>query len=106
VFAVTSDYTEDELKAVLVLHDGASFDAVDIVRDLYQRMPYFMVPRYYEVTAQLPRTPTHKVIKHALRARGVTPATWDAHAAGFRITRDRLIEPSTQSTQTLAEEHP
>jgi crotonobetaine/carnitine-CoA ligase len=56
-------------------------------------MPYFMVPRYYEVVTDLPRTPTHKVVKHALRAAGVTPATWDAEASGYRITRDRLVTP-------------
>jgi crotonobetaine/carnitine-CoA ligase len=94
VVAVASEYSEDELKAVLVLHRDAAFDPATMLRDLYERMPYFMVPRYYEVTRDLPRTATHKVMKQPLRARGITPETWDAEAHGFRITRDRLIEPA------------
>jgi crotonobetaine/carnitine-CoA ligase len=95
VVAVASELTEDELKAVLVLRDECPFSPVEILRDLYRRMPYFMVPRYYEVVETLPRTPTHKVMKQQLRTQGITTATWDAHAAGFRILRNRLVEPSS-----------
>jgi crotonobetaine/carnitine-CoA ligase len=94
VVAVASEHTEDELKAVLVLREGATFDANEMLRDLYHRMPYFMVPRYFEVVDSLPRTPTHKVMKHQLRAAGVTATTWDATAAGFRVTRHQLVEPT------------
>lgn len=94
VVAVPSEYTEDDLKAVLVLRPEAAFDPAAMLRDLYERMPYFMVPRYYEVLSALPRTSTHKVIKHELRARGITATTWDAEANGFRITRERLEVPT------------
>jgi acyl-CoA synthetase (AMP-forming)/AMP-acid ligase II len=94
VVAVAGEHTEDELKAVLVLREGASFDPNEMLRDLYHRMPYFMVPRYFEVVDSLPRTPTHKVMKHRLRTAGVTAATWDATAAGFRVTRHQLVEPT------------
>jgi len=45
------------------------------------------VPRYIEIVDQLPLTPTQKIQKHKLRDRGVTPATWDAIAQGFKAER-------------------
>ena len=36
-----------------------------------------MVPRYVDVVADLPRTPTEKIRKDVLRDRGVTATTWD-----------------------------
>jgi crotonobetaine/carnitine-CoA ligase len=36
-----------------------------------------MVPRYVEYIAELPKTPTAKVRKQALRDAGVTPGTYD-----------------------------
>jgi crotonobetaine/carnitine-CoA ligase len=40
-----------------------------------------MVPRYVDLVAALPRTPTEKVEKAVLRERGVTTTTWDGEAA-------------------------
>ena len=49
-----------------------------------------MLPRFVRVTAELPKTPTHKVEKHRLRADGLTPDTWDREAAGVTVRRERL----------------
>ena len=46
-----------------------------------ERMARHMVPRYVDLVDRLPRTPTEKVEKAALRRRGVTPTTWDGEAA-------------------------
>ena len=46
------------------------------------RLPYFAVPRYIDVLADLPRTENGKVQKYKLRERGVTPQTWDRRPAG------------------------
>jgi crotonobetaine/carnitine-CoA ligase len=48
-----------------------------------------MVPRYVEVRADLPRTPTQKVIKHVLRQSGVGAGVWDREAAGIAVRRPR-----------------
>ena len=37
-----------------------------------------MVPRYIELADELPKTPTEKIRKIALREAGITSATWDA----------------------------
>ena len=43
-------------------------------------MALFMVPRYVRILAALPKTPTERVQKFALRAEGVTPDTYDREA--------------------------
>lgn len=68
---------EDELKAVLV--GSATADAIWAWCD--ERLPYFAVPRYVELVDELPKTPTAKVQKTALRATGVGPTTADRGAA-------------------------
>ena len=49
--------------------------------------PYFLVPRYIELVAELPHTPTGRVQKYLVRPRGVTAATWDRDAVGFVVER-------------------
>jgi crotonobetaine/carnitine-CoA ligase len=92
IIAVPSEHLEDDIKAVIVLADDAVFDPEDILRDLVHRLPYFMVPRYYEALQELPMTATHKVSKVDLRKAGITPGTWDCEAHGFTVTRAGLRE--------------
>ena len=94
VVPVAGEFADDEIKAVLVLEPGVDFRPEAILADLYERMPHFMVPRYYEAVAALPYTPTHKVRKSELRAEGVTVDTWDCEQAGYRITRRALVAPA------------
>lgn len=93
VVAVPSDVAEDDVKAVIVLAPDSAFNPHEMLRQLYRRMPYFMVPRYIEVVDALPWTQTHKVQKAVLRAQGLSDNVWDCEAAGFRITRHELIGP-------------
>ena len=51
------------------------------------KVPYFAVPRYIELRADLPRNPVGRVLKFELRDDGVTDATWDREAAGFTFER-------------------
>ncbi len=88
--AVAADIGEDEVKIVVVRNPDAALTEEALLRHCAAEMPYFMVPRFIEFRADLPRTPTQKVRKVALRADGVTAATWDREAAGFRVNRDGL----------------
>ena len=88
--AVAADVGEDEVKVVVVRTPGADMTEEALLRHCAAEMPYFMVPRFIEFRADLPRTPTQKVRKVALRAEGITAATWDREAAGFKVTRDGL----------------
>jgi crotonobetaine/carnitine-CoA ligase len=80
--AVPSEHVEDEIKVVVVLKDGCTVSELELAEFMADTVPYFMVPRYIEITKELPRTPTAKVKKNELRAQGVKNA-WDAEAAGF-----------------------
>jgi crotonobetaine/carnitine-CoA ligase len=78
---------EAELKVCVVLHPGETVEPEALARFVNENAPHFFVPRYVEFMEDLPRTPTGRVQKFKLRERGVTPATWDARAAGFVVDR-------------------
>jgi crotonobetaine/carnitine-CoA ligase len=86
-FAVPSELGEDEVMVAVVRRDGSRLPAEDLVRSLEARLAYFAIPRYVEFVAGLPLTPNGKVRKAVLREHGVTDATWDADAAGYRAPR-------------------
>ncbi|WP_224766362.1 AMP-binding protein [Nocardioides campestrisoli] len=86
VVAVPAELGEDEIKAVVVPREGREVDPAALIRFVAERMPYFMVPRYVEVVAELPKTPTQKIQKHMLR-RPVDTAVWDREAAGIHVSR-------------------
>jgi len=79
--------SEAELKVAVVLKPGATLTPEALARFVNETAPYFFVPRYVEFLDALPHTPTGRVQKYKLRERGVTPETWDAVAAGFRVER-------------------
>ncbi|HYB08154.1 MAG TPA: AMP-binding protein [Alphaproteobacteria bacterium] len=87
VIPVSSDETEQEVMAVVVPKPGHRMTPEALIDFLAPRMAYFMVPRYIELALELPKTPTGKIQKYGLRARGVTPATWDRVAAGIVLKR-------------------
>jgi crotonobetaine/carnitine-CoA ligase len=78
---------EAELKVCVVLKPDAQATPEEIARFVNDNAPHFFVPRYIEFIDELPQTPTGRVQKFKLRERGVTPGTWDARAAGFRVER-------------------
>jgi crotonobetaine/carnitine-CoA ligase len=59
---------------------------------MVEKLPYFMVPRYYEAVEVFPMTQTHKVQKGELRKVGITESTWDCEANGLIVTRSGLKE--------------
>jgi len=75
-FAVPSDLTEDDVMVALILHSD-QVDLEEIGDFAEENLPFYAVPRYYDVRSELPRTETHKVRREALRESGVTPTTWD-----------------------------
>lgn len=79
--------SEAELKVAVVLKPGECLAAEELARFINDNAPYFFVPRYIEFVDELPRTPTGRVQKFALRERGVTPDTWDAVRENFTIRR-------------------
>jgi len=81
VYPVRSELAEDEVMAAVVAREGEAIDPAELVGFCRSRLPYFAIPRYVEVVADLPRTENGKVQKFRLRERGVTAAAWDRQAA-------------------------
>ncbi|HEY1974654.1 MAG TPA: AMP-binding protein [Pseudonocardia sp.] len=79
--------TDDEVKAWLLVAGGHDLDFAGLLKYCADRLPHFMVPRYFEVTIEFPRTPSGRVKKHELRALGNSDTTWDREANGYTVTR-------------------
>lgn len=79
VFGIDSEHTEQEVMAAVVLRQGETLSPETLIGFLEPRMPRFMLPRYVQMLDELPRTPTGKIQKFELRARGPRLA-WDRTA--------------------------
>ena len=88
--AVPSELAEDDVMVIVAPVAGRTIDPAEVVEFLKPRMAYFMIPRYVRVLPSLPKTPSNKVLKHELRAEGITADTWDREAHGIRIKGERF----------------
>ncbi|MDZ7839711.1 MAG: AMP-binding protein [Gammaproteobacteria bacterium] len=88
VVPVDSEHTEQEVKAYIVLKEGAgAFDHEAFIRFLEPRMAYFMIPRFVEIVDALPKTQTGKIQKFELRGRPNSKDTWDRVSAGVKLSK-------------------
>ena len=87
VHAVASEVSEDDVKATLVLREGAALTEEQLCRWAIDRLPFYAVPRYIEFRAALPLSETGRATKHILKEEGVTAGTWDREAASLRFER-------------------
>jgi len=82
VIGVPAGRDEEEIKVIAVPADGHDPDPEKLIKQLEDRVPGFMLPRYIEFVASLPRTEvTDRVQKARLREQPLTPATWDRRAS-------------------------
>ena len=87
VHSVLSELSEDEVKATIVLADGAAITEEELCRWSVDYLPYYAVPRYIEFRGSLPINPLNKVMKYELRDEGVTPTTWDRNDSDFQLVK-------------------
>jgi crotonobetaine/carnitine-CoA ligase len=85
VVGVPSELSEEEVKAFCVPPDGVELDFAELHAYAAARLAAFKVPRYWQVLAELPRTPTARVAKHRLPA-GHQSGEYDAEAAAAGTT--------------------
>jgi carnitine-CoA ligase len=79
VVGVPSDLSEEDVKAFVVAAPGHAVDATGLHEFARQRLARFKVPRYFEVVADLPHTPTGRLAKHQLsRDRTATEVDMEA----------------------------
>jgi crotonobetaine/carnitine-CoA ligase len=86
---VPSEFEADDDIKITVVCGATQLDPEALLAHLASRLPHYMVPRYVEFRDALPRTPTQKVQKAALRADGAAH-TWDRRAA--RVSVRALID--------------
>jgi crotonobetaine/carnitine-CoA ligase len=87
VHAVLSPLSEDEVKATLVLREGATVTERELCLWIIDRVPYFAVPRYIEFRTELPKNPVGRVLKYELRDEGCTANTWDRNQSDIKLTK-------------------
>jgi crotonobetaine/carnitine-CoA ligase len=68
---------EDEVMAIVVTEDGARVAAAELWAWCEGKVPAFAIPRFVRFVDALPKTPSEKVRKAALRDDGVTADTHD-----------------------------
>jgi crotonobetaine/carnitine-CoA ligase len=66
VIGVPSDLSEEDIKAYVVLNEGARLSMTELRRFASERLTPFKVPRFFEVVSDLPHTPTGRIAKHEL----------------------------------------
>jgi crotonobetaine/carnitine-CoA ligase len=66
---------DDDVMAIMALESGT--ECKEICSWAQANLPRFVVPRYWRVMTELPKTPSAKVRKVELRAENVTPDTLD-----------------------------
>jgi len=79
--AVPSEYMEDDVKATVVLREGAVLTGAELIAWATPRIPRFALPRYVEFLGELPKNASGRVLKFQLREKGVTASTWDRENA-------------------------
>jgi carnitine-CoA ligase len=85
VVGVPATHGDDEIMLWVLPRAGHSPTPDELIRFVAPRLPYFMVPRYVELTDELPRTSSQRIHKAALRERGVSALTWDREDPAHRI---------------------
>ena len=86
---VPSELSEDEVMVYVVLQPGQTLTHAQVIQFAAEHMNYFMVPRFVEFIAELPKTATEKIEKYKLKQDALTRRTslWDREREGIQIAR-------------------
>jgi crotonobetaine/carnitine-CoA ligase len=95
VHAVPSELAEDEVKATIVPSPDNLLTEEELYLWAADQLPHFATPRYIEFRPELPKNPVGRVLKHKLRAEGLTLETWDRQEQGFTARGTRISSNGT-----------
>ena len=89
VYAVSDENVGDQIMAAVVLNDGATLtpEAFEAFLAEQSDLSPKAWPRYVRITADLPTTATHKVLKRELAAEGTTAGNGVLWVRELRGTR-------------------
>jgi crotonobetaine/carnitine-CoA ligase len=80
-FGVPSDVGDEDVALLVVVRDPSTFSAEATREAMSHNLAGFALPRYIEVVDSLPKTPSERVNKAEVRARGLTEAAVDLQPA-------------------------
>ena len=83
VIGVPSEYTEEEVKALIVVQSQSECSPPDIVNWATGRLPRYALPRYVEFVESLPHTDTDKVRKQELKENWGNTRTYDVETGAY-----------------------
>jgi crotonobetaine/carnitine-CoA ligase len=66
-----------EIRVFIQPDPGVTLDLAAIIQRLREVLPRYMLPRYFDVVDELPRTPNGKLLRENLRQRPITDSTRD-----------------------------
>ena len=92
VFGVPSEYTEEEVKAVIVARRTLSPE--DVTQWARGRLPRYALPRFLEFVERLPVTETGKVRKSDLKKDWHNPQTFDRDCGIYLSRRREMAQGS------------
>jgi crotonobetaine/carnitine-CoA ligase len=78
---VASELGEEDVAVLAVIRSGSGLEPEQLHGFVSDDLARFAIPRYIEFVESLPKTASERVAKPAVRARGITPAAWDAESA-------------------------
>ena len=89
VYAVPDENVGDQIMAAVVLHEGSSLTPEGFEAFLAEQpdLSPKAWPRYVRITADLPTTATHKVLKRELAAEGPTAGNGQLWVREPRVTQ-------------------
>jgi carnitine-CoA ligase len=95
-YPIHSDAGEDDVAISVVIDSAKAVTEKELFEYCRQHMPHYMVPRYIDMRAELPRTSTQKVRKQELRdyVEAHVAAVWDCerhHLLGRRSSKKTQV---------------
>ena len=77
-YAIPSELAEDDVMVAVQAKDGVTVEPEKLHEFVKNKLPKFAWPKYIRIVEQLPKTETHRIVKHILKKEGVTADTWVA----------------------------
>jgi crotonobetaine/carnitine-CoA ligase len=86
VVGVPSPLGEEDVKAFVVLRPGAAVEPRALFEFCVEELPFFMVPRYLEIVAEIPKTANQKAQRYLLKGKR-SEHDVDREALGILVKR-------------------
>ncbi len=77
-YGVPSELAEEDIMVAVQAKLGCKVNPEELHKYLQDKLAKFAIPKYIRIVDQLPKTETHRIVKHVLKEEGLTEDTWTA----------------------------